>query len=149
MIEVVGSKFDPSNPPQSEEDEEKKVTSQTVKSLLEREVRSASLTCLTVNAVISPQLYDADLVLLLDPLAKDKHRKRPRLQRILLERSVSGLTYMEGGALGFVSAGLDHNVDRGATLAIRQTSLKIMDKLMEQLELGNHRSQCRHLIYCI
>ena len=54
---------------------------------------------------------------------------------------------MEGGALGFVSAGLDHDVDPGATLAIRQSSLKIMDKLMEQLELGNHRSQCQHLIY--
>ena len=146
MIEVVGSKFDPSNPPQSEEDEEKKITSQTVKSLLEREVRSPSLPCLTVNAAISPQLYDADLVILLNPLSKDKHRRSPRLQRILLERSVSGLTYMEGGALGFVSAGLDHDVDPGATLAIRQSSLKIVDKLMEQLELGNHRSQCHHLI---
>ena len=53
VIEVVGSKFDPSNPPQSEEDEEKKVTSQTVKSLLEREVRSPFLSCRTVNAAIS------------------------------------------------------------------------------------------------
>ena len=91
---------------------------------------------------VSPQLYDADLVLLLDPLAKAKHGKRPRLQRILLERSVYGLSYMEGGALGFVSAGLEHDVDSGATLAIRQSSLKIIDKLMEQLDLGNHRSQC-------
>ena len=47
---------------------------------------------------------------------------------------------MEGGALGFVSAGLDHEVDPGATLAIRQSSLKIMDKLMEQLELGIRES---------
>ena len=39
VIEVVGSKFDPSNPPHPEDDEEKKVTCQTVKSLLEREVR--------------------------------------------------------------------------------------------------------------
>ena len=97
---------------------------------------------LPVTPPLSPQLYDADLVVLLAPLAKDKHRKRARLQRILLERSLSGLSYMEGGALGFVSAGLEHDVDSGATLAIRQSSLKIMDKLMEQLDLGNHRSQC-------
>ena len=49
---------------------------------------------------------------------------------------------MEGGALGFVSAGLDHEVDPGATLAIRQSPSQIMDKLMEQLELGNHCSLC-------
>ena len=150
---MVGSKFDPSNPPHPEEDEEKKITSQTVKSLLEREVRYPSLPPFLPsshrNSLHLPQLYDADLVVLLTPLVREKHRKRPRLQRILLERSVSGLTYMEGGALGFVSAGLEHDVDSGATLAIRQSSSKTMDKLMEQLELGNHHSQCHHLIYLI
>ena len=41
VIELVGSMFDPSNPPHGVE-EERRVTSQTVKCLLEREVSSQS-----------------------------------------------------------------------------------------------------------
>ena len=74
----------------------------------------------------------------MSPLTTQRPDRRARLQRILLERSRAGLSYMEGGALGFVSAGLEHETDRGASLAIRRCRLATMDKLMEQLELGNH-----------
>ena len=77
-------------------------------------------------------------MLLLSPLTTSRPGRRARLQRIVLERSLAGLTYMEGGALGFVSAGLEHQTDLGSSLAIKRCRLHTMDKLMEQLELGNH-----------
>ena len=83
-------------------------------------------------------MYDADLVLLLSPLSRARPGRRARLQRILLERSLAGLSYMEGGALGFVTAGLDHEADRGATLNIRRSVPSTLDTLMDQLELGRH-----------
>ena len=43
---------------------------------------------------------------------------------------------MEGGALAWVSAGLDHQIDCGATLAIREDSRRTVDRLMKQLDLG-------------
>ena len=74
-------------------------------------------------------------MLLLSPLPSQEGR-RARLQRILLERSRAGVSYMEGGALGWVSAGLDHQMDSGATLAIREDSRRTVDRLMKQLDLG-------------
>ena len=106
-------------------------------------------------------MYDADLVLLLSPLSRARPGRRARLQRILLERSLAGLSYMEGGALGFVTAGLDHEADRGATLNIRRSVPSTLDTLMDQLELGRHtdrpglseiiivtKSQLEHLATC-
>ena len=78
------------------------------------------------------------MVLLLSPLSRARPGRRARLQRILLERSLAGLSYMEGGALGFVTAGLDHEADRGATLNIRRSVPSTLDTLMDQLELGRH-----------
>ena len=104
MIELCGSKFDPSNPPAGDEDN----TNKAVITRLQREVK------------------DADLVLVLSPSSSKLHLQQlQHLLQCLVDRSAAGRGYMEGGALGLVSLGLGEAGDteaggcRGLTLNIR------------------------------
>ena len=77
MIELCGSKFDPSNPPPGDEDN----TNKTVITRLQREVK------------------DADLVLVLSPSSPQLHLEPlQRLMQCLVDRSAAGRGYMGGGA---------------------------------------------------
>ena len=76
MIELCGSKFDPSNPPPGDEDN----TNKTVITRLQREVK------------------DADLVLVLSPSSPQLHLEPlQRLMQCLVDRSAAGRGYMDGG----------------------------------------------------
>ena len=106
MIELCGSKFDPSNPPFGDEHEDN--TNKAVITRLQREVK------------------DADLVLVLSPSSSKLHLQQlQHLLQCLVDRSAAGRGYMEGGALGLVSLGLGEAGDmeaggcRGLTLNIR------------------------------
>ena len=107
IIELCGSKFDPSNPvsvscASSGEDN----TNKTVTTMLQREVR------------------DADLVLVLSPSSsKLSVQQLQHLLQCVVDRSAAGRSYMEGGALGLVSLGRGEPGEagdyRGLTLNIR------------------------------
>ena len=100
MIELCGSKFDPSNPPPPGDEDN---TNKAVTTRLQREMK------------------DADLVVVLSPSSAQLHLEPlQRLMQCLVDRSALGRGYMGGGALGLVSLGRAEAGDtRGLTLNIR------------------------------
>ena len=128
MIELCGSKFDPSNPPTPTSGDEDN-TNKTVTSRLQREVK------------------DADLVVVLSPSSGQLHLEPlQQLMQCLVDRSALGRGYMGGGALGLVSMGraeagdnrgltlnIRHQVRRGGALNVIRLSMLQVSDIMEDL----------------
>ena len=125
MIELCGSKFDPSNPV-STVSSGKDNTNRTVTTMLQREVR------------------DADLVLVLSPSSsKLSVQQLQHLLQCVVDRSAAGRSYMEGGALGLVSLGRGEPGETGETGDYRGLTLNIR----YQVRQGQHCKSISKLQY--
>ena len=84
---------------------------------------------------IRREVNDADLLILLCPISRNKHTSLHHLVKTVVDRSVAGKEYMDGGGLGMVTVGVDGggDVDPRVTLNISQSVDKVMDNLMKIL----------------
>ena len=81
---------------------------------------------------IRRELNDADLLILLCPISRYKHSSLHHLVKTVVDRSVTGKEYMDGGGLGMVTIDVG-DVDPRVTLNISQSVDMVMDNLMKIL----------------
>ena len=82
---------------------------------------------------IRREVNDADLLILLCPISRNKHPSLHHLVKTVVDRSVTGKEYMDGGGLGMVTVDVGGDVDPRVTLNISQSVDKVMDNLMKIL----------------
>ena len=81
---------------------------------------------------IRREVNDADLLILLCPISRNKHSSLHHLVKTVVDRSVTGKEYMDGGGLGMVTVG-GGGGDPRVTLNISQSVDMVMDNLMKIL----------------
>ena len=84
---------------------------------------------------IRREVNDADLLILLCPISRNKHPSLHHLVKTVVDRSVTGKEYMDGGGLGMVTVDVvgGDDVDPRVTLNISQSVDMVMDNLMKIL----------------
>ena len=85
----------------------------------------------TVVNQMQRELNDADLLILLCPISRNKHPSVHHLIQTVVDRSLTGKHYMEGGGLGLITVGVEN--DPRATLNIRQSVDMVVSQLMQLL----------------
>ena len=80
---------------------------------------------------IQREMNDVDLLIQLSPISGNRYPKIHHLVQTVVDRSVTGKGYMEGGGLGLITVGVDH--DPRATLNIRQSVDAVVSQLMQML----------------
>ena len=81
---------------------------------------------------IRREVNDADLLILLCPISRNKHPSLHHLVKTVVDRSVTGKEYMDGGGLGMVTVDVSGG-DPRVTLNISQSVDMVMDNLMKIL----------------
>ena len=81
---------------------------------------------------IRREVNDADLLILLCPISRNKHPSLHHLVKTVVDRSVTGKEYMDGGGLGLVTVDVGGG-DPRVTLNISQSVDMVMDNLMKIL----------------